>query len=227
MCKRTGQLRRLGGVVVSVLATGPKGRRFKPDRGDGFLRAIKIRSTPSLGWEVKSEVPRRKILRHVKDPLRYFRYWQAKFSLLRPFLLLAPDVSAVRTARELWWTSQKLSPASIITMALHVHISPGGWTVLPLVAAVLRHSSHPIIINRSIVWYALQVHFNDSKYKAWAVPWLRSLVAGLSPQRPRFTPSQCMWDLWWIKWHWDRFFPVNIIPPSLSKLISSGECVIC
>jgi hypothetical protein len=24
-----------------------------------------------------------------------------------------------------------------------------------------------------------------------------------------------------------RFFPVNIIPPSLSKLISSGECVIC
>jgi hypothetical protein len=24
-----------------------------------------------------------------------------------------------------------------------------------------------------------------------------------------------------------RFFPVSIIPPSLSKLISSGECVIC
>jgi hypothetical protein len=31
-----------------------------------------------------------------------------------------------------------------------------------------------------------------------------------------------MWDLWWIKWHWDRFFfqvlgfsPVNIIPPLL------------
>jgi hypothetical protein len=24
-----------------------------------------------------------------------------------------------------------------------------------------------------------------------------------------------------------RFSPVNIIPPSLSKLISSGECVIC
>jgi hypothetical protein len=27
--------------VVSVLATGPKGRGFKPGRGDGFLRAIK------------------------------------------------------------------------------------------------------------------------------------------------------------------------------------------
>jgi hypothetical protein len=24
-----------------------------------------------------------------------------------------------------------------------------------------------------------------------------------------------------------RFSPVNIIPPSLSKLISSGECVMC
>jgi hypothetical protein len=27
---------RLGGVVVSVLATGPKGLGFKPGRGDGF-----------------------------------------------------------------------------------------------------------------------------------------------------------------------------------------------
>jgi hypothetical protein len=33
--------------VVSVLATGPKGRGFEPGQGDGFLRAIKIRSTPS------------------------------------------------------------------------------------------------------------------------------------------------------------------------------------
>jgi hypothetical protein len=20
-------------------------------------------------------------------------------------------------------------------------------------------------------------------------------------------PGQSMWDLWWTKWHWDRFFP--------------------
>jgi hypothetical protein len=39
--------------VVSVLVTGPKGRGFKPGRGDGILRAIQIRSTPSFGWEVK------------------------------------------------------------------------------------------------------------------------------------------------------------------------------
>jgi hypothetical protein len=60
--------------VVSVLAMGPKGCGFKPCPSDGFLRAIKIHSTPSFRWEVKSEVARRMILWHVKDPLRYFRY---------------------------------------------------------------------------------------------------------------------------------------------------------
>jgi hypothetical protein len=60
--------------VISVLVTGPKDRGFKPGRGDGFLRVIKIRSTPSFGWEQMPEVPCRKILRHVKDPLRYLRY---------------------------------------------------------------------------------------------------------------------------------------------------------
>jgi hypothetical protein len=59
--------------VVSVLVAGPKSRGFKPGRGDGFLAAIKIPSTHS-SWEVKPEVPCSKILRHVKDPLRYFRY---------------------------------------------------------------------------------------------------------------------------------------------------------
>jgi hypothetical protein len=48
-------------VVVSVLATGPKGCGFEPGQGDGFLRTIKIRSTPSFGWEVKPEVPCSKI----------------------------------------------------------------------------------------------------------------------------------------------------------------------
>jgi hypothetical protein len=47
--------------VVSVLATGLTGRRFKPAQGDRFLRVIKIRSTPSFGWEVKPEAPCRKI----------------------------------------------------------------------------------------------------------------------------------------------------------------------
>jgi hypothetical protein len=63
---------------------------------------------------------------------------------------------------------------------------------------------------------------------------LRSSVADLSSRRPGFAPGSIhvgfvvdkvalgqvlLRDL--------RFSPVNIIPPSLSKLISSGECVIC
>jgi hypothetical protein len=135
---------RLGGVEVSMLATRPKGRGFKPGRCDGFLRAIKIRSTPSFGWEVKPEVPCRNILRHVKDPLRYLRYWIDKILTPSSILLLAPDVCASRTAREILWTTQELSSAGIIiTMALHAHISPGGWTIGPLVAEVLRHCLNP------------------------------------------------------------------------------------
>jgi hypothetical protein len=70
--------------------------------------------------------------------------------------------------------------------------------------------------------------------KRMVVPWLRSLVAGLSLRRPGFAPGsihvgfvvdkvalgQALLGVL-------RFSPVNIIPPSLSKLISYGECVIC
>jgi hypothetical protein len=94
---------RLGGVVVSVLVMRPKGRGFRPDRGDGFLRAVKTRSTVSFGWEVKTEVPCRKILRHVKDPLTYLRYITGK--ILTPSipptrcpisLLISPESSGKR-----------------------------------------------------------------------------------------------------------------------------------
>jgi hypothetical protein len=39
----------LGGVVVNVLATGPKRWGFELGQGYGFLRAIKSSSTRSLG----------------------------------------------------------------------------------------------------------------------------------------------------------------------------------
>jgi hypothetical protein len=68
----------LGSVVVSMLATGPKGRGFKPGRSDGVLRTTEIRSTPSSRREVNPEVPCRKILRNVKDKLMYVRYWIRK-----------------------------------------------------------------------------------------------------------------------------------------------------
>jgi hypothetical protein len=60
-----------GGVVVSVLGTETKGRAFEPGQSDGFLRAIKIRSIPFFGWEVKPEVSCHKILWHVKDLLKF------------------------------------------------------------------------------------------------------------------------------------------------------------
>jgi hypothetical protein len=47
LTKLTWDSSRIGGVVVSVLATGLKDCGFEPGQGDGFLRAIKIRSTPS------------------------------------------------------------------------------------------------------------------------------------------------------------------------------------
>jgi hypothetical protein len=50
-------LSRLGGVVVSVLATGPKVCGFEPGQGDGFLRAIKIRSTLSSRMGGKAGKP--------------------------------------------------------------------------------------------------------------------------------------------------------------------------
>jgi hypothetical protein len=58
--------------MVSVLATAPKVRRFKPDRGDGFLREIKIHSTPSFRRGVKLEAPC-KILQHVRELCEYER----------------------------------------------------------------------------------------------------------------------------------------------------------
>jgi hypothetical protein len=66
--------------VVSMLATGPKDRGFEPGQGHGFLRAIKIRSTPFFEWEVKREFPCRKISRHVKNPFKSHGDEQNKFS---------------------------------------------------------------------------------------------------------------------------------------------------
>jgi hypothetical protein len=60
----------LGGLVVTVLAVGPKVRIFKPSRGCLILREIKIRSTLYFGWEIKPSAPCRKILRHVKQPFK-------------------------------------------------------------------------------------------------------------------------------------------------------------
>jgi hypothetical protein len=53
--------------MLSVLATGLKGRGFKPCRRDGFSRTIEISSTPCFGVEAKPDAPCHKILRHVNS----------------------------------------------------------------------------------------------------------------------------------------------------------------
>jgi hypothetical protein len=55
-------------LVVVMLSIGPMVRGFKPGRGRRILRAIKVRSTPSVAGEVKPSAKCRKILRRVKDP---------------------------------------------------------------------------------------------------------------------------------------------------------------
>jgi hypothetical protein len=57
--------------VVSVHATGPKDCGFEPSQGNGFLRVIKIRSTPYFRQKLKLEVPC-KILWQVKDLLKSY-----------------------------------------------------------------------------------------------------------------------------------------------------------
>jgi hypothetical protein len=60
----------LGYVLFSVIAIGPNVRGFKHGQVDGFLRAIKIRSTTSFGGEIKLDASYRKILRHEQDHLQ-------------------------------------------------------------------------------------------------------------------------------------------------------------
>jgi hypothetical protein len=72
--KNPENISRLGDVVVSVLATEPNGCGLENGQGDGFLRAIRIRSTPSsrMGSKTgRSYVVR--FLRHVKKLLKSHR----------------------------------------------------------------------------------------------------------------------------------------------------------
>jgi hypothetical protein len=50
------------------LPLDPRFAGSNPAEDDGFLKAIKIRSPTSFGGEIKPAVPRRKGLRHVKEP---------------------------------------------------------------------------------------------------------------------------------------------------------------
>jgi hypothetical protein len=59
--------------MVTVLAIGHKVHGFKPSQGDGFLRAIKICSTPSFREEVRPKAPHCNILLNLKELCKYER----------------------------------------------------------------------------------------------------------------------------------------------------------
>jgi hypothetical protein len=85
----------------------------KPAEENGFLKAIKILSTPSFGGEVKPLAACRKILQHVKNLSKNERDTSQNkvgdfLSQVPPNLLL--DEHDVRIARELWWTKEEFSP---------------------------------------------------------------------------------------------------------------------
>jgi hypothetical protein len=87
---------------------------------------------PSFGWKVKPESPRHKILQHIKNHLQvWMKCLEGK--ILSSFVhssSLLPNESGGRIAR---WHY-------LLTIGLLAHISPGGWTVGPLVASIQRYS---------------------------------------------------------------------------------------
>jgi hypothetical protein len=98
--------------MVSVLTLGPKIHLLNPGGGDEFLRAIKIRSTPSFGWEVKPEAPCYKILRNAKITCKYKQKYFSRpnsHSFLQFLLLRSDDF-----ARDNWLMNQEFSSVDTI-----------------------------------------------------------------------------------------------------------------
>jgi hypothetical protein len=59
--------------VIAYLPLDPRLSGSNPAEDEGFLRAIKLRSTTYFGGKVKPSAPCRKILRHVKETCEYER----------------------------------------------------------------------------------------------------------------------------------------------------------
>jgi hypothetical protein len=138
---------------VSVHATGPKGCGVEPGQGDGFLRATKIHSTSSFGWEGKPEVPCRKILHHVKDLLKSNR-------LNSHFLLpLAPDMSRMAGLPDSTGGCQSALVDKLGVSLSHYHHAMVHMAYHPGMnnrPAVLRRQCHPIIASVPSLCLALR-----------------------------------------------------------------------
>jgi hypothetical protein len=113
----------VGGLVVSVLSTGPKVRGFKPGRGRWNFYDDKIPQhaflPPSAAF--------REILRHVKEPFEAWNgYFVKKSSLTSPVPPALVLIWLDKIAKGLWRKNQ-FSPADVIPPWSSMLISLGGW----------------------------------------------------------------------------------------------------
>jgi hypothetical protein len=96
--------------VVACLSLDPRFAGPNPVEDDGILRAINIRSTTFFGVEVKTSVPRRLILRHVKEPCgmkEILRKQKFIVDFFAKCLLFSYQMSILVIAGDILWTNQE------------------------------------------------------------------------------------------------------------------------
>jgi hypothetical protein len=133
--------------MVSALAIRPRVRGFRPSRGDGFSRATKIRSTPSVGGEVKPETPRRRILRNV---IITCKYEQKYFARPNPFFLSPVPLASYNTTLLVGLPEISCGRVSFPLSSFN-HGSPCSYIIWgggnrPVVGRGSETQSHPIYI---------------------------------------------------------------------------------
>jgi hypothetical protein len=114
-------------------------------------------------------------------------------------------------------------------------LSPGRRTVSHVRYEQYERCLHTPLLKMHTIYFSETLVYTCITTQNYSIVGrLRPLAAGLSPRRPGFAPGSTHVGfvvdkvaLGQVFLRVLRFSPVNIIPPSLSKLISSGECVIC
>jgi hypothetical protein len=118
----------------------PRFAGSNPTEDDGFLRAIKIRSTTSFE-EVKPSVPCM-VLRYVKEPYIYERYIlrrQNSADISSPCFSFFATICLLVIAKELYWTSQE--GLEIRWGAKYItHVAVQGSPCVPTPQAVPLHT---------------------------------------------------------------------------------------
>jgi hypothetical protein len=85
---------------------------------------------------------------------------------------------------------------------------------------------------RAVLRYLVYATLPSKRLSSLHAKWL--LGRAMAQAVPGSIPGHSMWDLWWTKWHWDRFCPpvlrfspVNFIPPVLHSSTSHALRLRC